>query len=320
MRCSRFGVQAPLRLIAKVATLGLATGLLVASSAMSAPATFPGKNGRIAFLNSASRFIAVYSMNPDGSDRVRLTEDLSESVGDSTYTVSAPAWSSDGSRIAYAALPLPSTDIFTMDADGSSMVNLTHSDAFEGAPAWSPSGRRLVFERGTYPNTDIYRIDEDGSDMVALTTGRAFDLRPDWSPDGGRIAFDSNRSGDLEIYTMAPDGSHVVRLTNRPHRLDADPSWSPDGTKIAFASSVRRGFAIFVMNTDGTGITRLTESTARNTSPSWSPDGTKIAFESDRNLGSDIFVIDADGERRAEKLTHTSRAEYAPVWQPVPSA
>lgn len=318
MRRSRAAPHGLLRPIWPVAALALAAGLVVAM-AIPASASFPGRSGRIAFLCTHSRFIAVYSMNPDGSDRVRLTEDLSGSIGDSAFVISAPAWSSDGSRIAYAGLPLPATDIFTMNADGSSVVNITHTDVPEGAPAWSPSGRRLVFERETYPNTDIYRIDEDGSDVVALTSGRALDLRPDWSPDGDKIAFDSNRTGDREIYTMAPDGSHIVRLTNRPHHLDADPSWAPDGTKIAFASSVRRGFAIFVMNADGTGVARLTKSKARNFSPSWSPDGTRIAFESDRNLGSDIFIIDPDGGTRAQRITHTGHAEYTPAWQPIPS-
>lgn len=301
-----------------LAALGLASGLLAATG-IPASASFPGRNGRIAYLCSA-RFIAVCSMNPDGTDRVRLTDNLISSIGDSSFVPTSPAWSSDGERIAYAGLPFPATDIFTMNADGSSVVNLTHDDEVtELAPAWSPSGRRLVYWRETPSNIDVFRMDQDGSDQVALTTGRALDLRPDWSPDGDKIAFDSNRAGNFEIYTMAPDGSHVGKLTNRPHHFDIDPSWSPDGKKIAFASSLQEGFAIFVMDADGSGVTKLTEGRARNLAPVWSPDGTRIAFESDRN-GADIFVIDANGSTRAQKITrHTGEAENAPAWQPVSS-
>lgn len=301
------------------AALGLAAGLLVVIGAIPTSASFPGRNGRIAYLCQHIG-IFVCSMNPDGSDRVRLTDNLISSIGDSSFVISSPAWSSDGAQIAYAGLPYPATDIFTMNADGSSVVNLTHDDEVtELGPAWSPSGRRLVYWRETPADIDLFRMNEDGSNQVALTTGRALDLHPDWSPDGNKIAFDSNRAGNFEIYTMSPDGSHVVKLTSRPHHLDTDPSWSPDGKKIAFASSLQEGFAIFVMDADGSGVTKLTEGRARNLSPAWSPDGTKIAFQSDRN-GADIFVIDADGGTRAQKITqHTGDAEYAPAWQPISS-
>jgi Tol biopolymer transport system component len=302
--------------------LALAASMVVAQTP-AAFATFPGRNGRIAFLCSCSRHIvaALYTMEPDGSGVVRITGDLAESSQrDSTFEVTAPAWSPDGTRIAYAGLPLPTTDIFTSDALGRDVKNLTRDDATEVSPSWSPSGDRLVVERRASPmaDTNIFRMTADGTNPVALTGRASEDLRPDWSPDSSSIAFDSNRSGDFEIYSMAPDGSGISRIVRRPGHFDADPSWSPDGAEIAFESSTRHGTAIFTMNADGTGVRKLTNGRSNNRSPSWSPDGTKIAFESDRRFGSHIFIIDAEGRSHARKVTRSRHEEDVPAWQSVP--
>jgi Tol biopolymer transport system component len=293
-----------------IAVLGLGASLV--ESAGAASASFPGENGRIAFTIANHGGFDVYSMQPDGSSRLRLTTNPQE---DST-----PAWSPDGTRIAYDAATggTASRDIFIMNANGTHRVNLTHDDVGDSYAAWSPSGRQLVFQK----DFDLYRIDVDGSNLVALTSGRATDGRADWSPDGTSIAFDSDLAHNYEIFTISPDGSDLVNLTNRPRHFDADPSWSPDGSKIAFWSSTRSSDGgntdIFTMNADGTGVERLTGGNSLDESPAWSPDGTKIAFWSYRDGDPDIFVLNADGSGRARRITHNHHYEVDPAWQPLP--
>jgi Tol biopolymer transport system component len=80
-------------------------------------------------------------MNPDGTGITRLTDRGAKFD---------PSWSPDGSRIAFvgAAAPYPyNSEIYTMNADGSDLVNLTNSPSSDGDPDWSPDGRKIVFVR-----------------------------------------------------------------------------------------------------------------------------------------------------------------------------
>ncbi len=155
----------------------------------------------------------IYTVNPDGSGLARLTN---SDVGDI-----APAWSPDGTRIAFGC----------------------------GIGAETDGGFRTVGPR------DICVMDADGRGSVCLTNDPVADGEPTWSPDGSRIAF--RRAGD--IYTMKPDGTEVTRLTTVASA--SEPDWSPDGTKIAFTSRRGLGREIHVMDADGTGAVNLTRET-----------------------------------------------------------
>src|SRR3990170_282849 len=171
-----------------------------------------------------------------------------------------PAWSPDGSRVAYYA-PSPgerlNRDIYVAAADGSEVEDLT-----------------------------------DNPDNPAE------DSLPSWSPDGSLIAFYSDRDGNGEVYTMPADGSDATRLTRNP-AVDFPYGWSPDGTRILFGSFRDGNLEIYSMNRDGTDTTRLTDDPAQDIAAAYSADGSRIAFESQRGGESDVHVMDPDGSRRA---------------------
>ena len=121
-----------------------------------------------------------------------------------------PAWSSDGSLIAYARIASPGAGIRVVRPDGSGDRGLTSiggqaSTQVDRSPAWSPDGRRLAFARGDAlaPASALWLIDADGSDAHALTDGAGYESGPAWSPAGDSIAF--VRSGVLAV--ARPDGS-----------------------------------------------------------------------------------------------------------------
>ncbi len=230
------------------------------------------------------------------------------------------------SRIVFSSDRDGDWDIYSMDANGDNVVQLTDHPATDEDPACSPDGGRISFasERGVA--RDLYVMDSDGDNVIRLTQDNFYESRPSWSPDGTRIAFGTFRFlvGNSEIYAMDPDGSNVTRLAE--HRWhDVVPSWSPDGSKIAFVSFHDLGFNtphhIFVMNVDGTERRNFTGDThlRRNWGPTWSPDGLKIAFKSRRlfrdGQRDDIFVITADG-KELEQLTGAARINYSPVYSP----
>ena len=234
--------------------------------------------------------------------RVRLTDDPARDAGGS--------WSPDCSRIAFASNREGSIgshdDIYTMNADGTDVVNLTKNPREDSQPDWSPDGTRIAYAGKIQGNSDIFAMNADGTGQTNLTDAPGLNLTPAWSPDGKWILFTRYRSLTPEVYVMDSDGAGKANLT-RHEATDGWATWSPDGSKIAFASNRHGdwqadplwlptlGTGIYVMNADGTGITRLTTSSSTDVEPRWSPDGQWLSFTRVELEGPKVYVMRPDG-------------------------
>ena len=216
--------------------------------------------------------------------------------------------------IAFCSSRNGSLDIYTMQADGSNLVQLTHNPSSEWSLDWSPDGRRIAFCSDRDGNDEIYVMEADGSNVVRLTHNNFSDCDPAWSPDGRWIAFFSERDQDEEIYVMEADGSNLVQLThNSTH--DRSPDWSPDGSRIAFSSNRDGDEEIYVMEADGSDLVQLTDNTAMDRWPDWSPDGSRIAFSSNRDGDDEIYVMQGDGSDLVQ-LTDNTAWDGESDWSP----
>jgi Tol biopolymer transport system component len=308
-----------------LAAVMLALGLLLTLTLGAAPsqAAFPGQNGKIYFYSSRDGGfdrVEIYSMNPDGSDQTRLTDDT---LWDAYMAVSP-----DGQKLAFSKLHAggESWEIYVMDVDGTNVARLTNQPGCDISPSWSPDGEKLAFASFRDGSGHIYIMNADGTDQTALPQtsvgcGSSAGF-PAWSPDGQKIAYEDNTDFNNEIFVVNPDGTGLTNLTNNPAN-DGDPSWSPDGQKIAFHSNrvfpfFGGLFEIFVMNADGTEQTRLTFAGQNDSQPSWSPDGQKIAFDTlngtQREELRDIGVIDVDGANRTVLTNNPGVRDGLPEW------
>ncbi|UCC45446.1 MAG: VCBS repeat-containing protein, partial [Candidatus Zixiibacteriota bacterium] len=261
---------------------------------------------QIAFTSEATGGGDIYSMNADGSNLTRLTDDPSPDLG--------PAWSPDGTRIAFISMRSGNPDIYVMDADGANVTQLTSHSAMDFWPDWSPDGSRILFASWRDTNGEIYVINADGSNLRRLTsTPNSSEDFPAWSPDGSRIVYSLLGEGE-GTYVMDSSGGAVQKIFDFP-AMETD--WSPDGQRIAFGSDHEGFRAVYAAKPDGSDLQKLSTTTAGENCPDWSQDGTQITFASWRDGDGEIYIMDADGSN-LQKLTSNSVHDEFPSWRPWP--
>ncbi len=283
-----------------------------------AHAAFPGTNGKIAFVRDVNSDVfdpnyEIFTMNPDGSAQTRLTFTSAQEF--------YPAWSPDGSKIAFATDRDGDPEIYVMNADGSAQTNLTNYSGIDGNPAWSPDGTKIAFftRRSGFDN-DIATMNADGTGAMELTTNPDNDIDAAWAPDGTTIAFVSRRppySGRHQLFLNA--GGAETQLVVTDSNVTS-PDWSPDASRIAFTHLEVTLYEchndILVVNRDGTGLTTLLGGSDCYADPAWSPDGSKIAFARGSGTAfavSGIYSMNVDGSG----LTLLADQGFSPDWQPV---
>ena len=190
-------------------------------------------------------------------------------------------------KIAFSSDRDGDTEIYTMNADGTSPTPLTANTIADADPAWSPDGTRIAFEHAGAFFTEIWVMNANGAGQVQVYPQGT---DPTWSPDGTRIAFAQN-SG---IAVVNADGTGFQELTPSAApgfeaNIDSEPAWSPDGATILFArfGDVQGGAEpekIYAMNPDGTGVHQVTpditfgEANNTDTGPEWAPGGPQFAY------------------------------------------
>ncbi len=199
------------------------------------------------------------------------------------------------------------TDIYTINADGSGLVDLTPTNT--GAlrdPAWIPNSSTIAYTApGPLGGRYLYAMKQDGSQPTQLTTGLYdTDSQPAWSPDGLSLAFISDRGGNPQVWTLSLVDGTLRQLTTAAG-TPGNPSWSPDGANIVYSSA---GSIYIIASTGSEPQLFVLSSKART--PDWSPDGNFIAYVD----GESVWTRSVNG------LTTTLVGTYAgassPRWSP----
>src|SRR3954452_20815529 len=292
----------------------LVGGVAVLVAMLAAPvahATFPGANGQLAYQLGSGIRIA----SPDGTGQSRNI------TGGSNHQ---PAWSPDGTKIAFAHRGSTDDRIDILDLTETGPERLEKSVvASAGAdadPAWAPDGRRFVFTSTRSGNPDLWIHDTATDTSRQLTSGPAVDEMPAWSSKNV-IVFASNRSGNLDLFVMAPvRGAPATQVTSDPAD-DIDPSWSPDGAQIAFTASTGGVGQINVIAADGTGVHPVAPSGPPQGFARWAPDGTALEY----TAGGGITLADGGPTAPTVRFLGTVAAggldaDLGPLPKPAPAA
>ena len=192
-----------------------------------------------------------------------------------------PDFSPDGSKILFSGLvgSDPHSDLYTVNADGSGLVQLTSSAGNNSFGVWSPDGSKIAFISDRTGFDQVWVIDTNGGNPEQLTTDPTSKGQvPDWSPDGSKIAYADSLTGTSDIYVMNADGSDPTRLTTSSD-IEFGPAWSPEGNQIAYVRIVNNDFnqrTVYVMNADGSEQHAVHPGPGFQVVPAWQARGERI--------------------------------------------
>ncbi len=227
-----------------------------------------------------------------------------------------PAWSPDGTKLAYVRYGDSYSDVVVANANGSNVVRLTNdfSSATPGTqdyvsgtnwafgPSWRPDGQRLAFlhDKGSDPLAvwSMASVPDDTSYKrlsPAAISNVGFE-RPQWSPNNDSIIATNYESSKAEIWKYVIDSDTWISII-KADEADYDPTWSPDGKYIAYAAQVGGKNSIWVAHADGSGATQLIGNGDIDKglrSPAWSPGGNAIAYLKMNSNGFNLFAVSLD--------------------------
>jgi Tol biopolymer transport system component len=329
--------------IALVGLLGFVISVALGVFLLSRDEPPSARGGLIAYgcREPNNRWYAICVIGVDGTERKRVTSRL---------TTTDPAWSPDGSRIAFTRnqevgsyTTFTNDDVFVVDADGGDVRQVTTHRIGRSAwqPSWSPDGRRIAYVNGDSVATSVpsrwgalFVVDADGSDPQRVTRSST-DSSPAWSPDGAEIAFARCKRYSSSLPRCAQDlfaislAGSSRRLTRTERLSETVPAWSPDGSQLAFvtlapidALELKGKEGVYVMNRDGTAVRRVLERQYLEgfvTGLAWSPDGRTVAFETSPTFDcSAISLVDVEtgSVRPLTSCTRPRESAVSPAWQP----
>lgn len=229
-----------------------------------------------------------------------------------------PAWSPDGSKIAYACgTNAGIRQLCIMDADGNNKRTITNSPGSKWGPDWSPNGKQIAFVSNEVPYAHIFIIDLDSSKISRLLPNSpGNESSPKWSLDGQWISYTSDRKG-FNLFMAKNDGTQEKQITtgNADDRL----FWSQDGKtivfrKIAKESSFFNGNEIMKMNLETKETIEMTDNMTGDDWPSFSPDGKWIIYATATTESTYQLVVMPVSGGQPAPLTKEGIVGTAPRW------
>ena len=233
----------------------------------------------------------------------------------SDQPIMSPAWSPDGSELAYVSFEGRQAEIFTHNIRTGIRKSRSKFPGLNGAPAWSPDGKKLALTLSKDGNPDIYILNLANNKLQRLTSHWSIDTEAVWMPDGKSIIYTSSRTGKPQLYKQ------LVTLGAKPERLtyeggyNANASISSDGKSVAYVFGEGNIYRIAVLELE-TKSSRILTDGPLDESPEYAPNNSMILFASQEKRQAVLAAVSVDG-RQKQRLAFSDGEVREPSWAAV---